>query len=90
MSEAEHYDHIEAPKPINGRMPIVVIDDDAQIQFLALAPEGMTMPAAYKAIEDAVDEAKYEEPDQWDYDDVMKILKSCNFTSHHVAVFRGS
>lgn len=74
---------------IDGRMPILVTDWDkaAYIHFLAMAPAGMSLPDAKRAITEAFSAARREDEDTWSYEDVREILAAAGFVCHDVAVW---
>lgn len=73
--------------PLNGRIPILLSDDDgdSHIHALCLAPEGMSLENGRKAITDAFQSARKEE--DWNYDDITDILTKQGFQCVTVALW---
>lgn len=53
---------------------LIVKDSDEYLNLGLLIPEAMTDIDAKELVGDAIDAAKEADPDEWTYDDVIKVL----------------
>lgn len=76
-------------KPVNGRMPVLVTDQDkreAHIHFLALAPIGMSLIDAREAVTKTFRDV-VKDCDDWNYEDVRGGLTAAGFECHGLPVW---
>lgn len=76
-------------KSIGNRIPVLLTDydGDAWIHALTLAPKGVTLAQARQTITEAFTQARNENPDEWNYDDVTNILEVKGYNCLAVAIW---
>lgn len=79
----------EYVKPLDGRYPVLITDDDgdAHIHALVLAPVGMSLEQARQSVTTAFTEATDANPEEWNYDDITDILTKRGFNCVSVSVW---
>ncbi len=75
--------------PINDRTPVVITDwdGDARLHGIALAPVGMKIEQARKTITDTFVEVRRENPEEWNFGDLVVKLISAGWIVHACPVW---
>jgi hypothetical protein len=68
-------------KPVFGRIPVLLTDDDgdAHIHALCFAPRGMNLTDARNVVTDTFVSVRNADPEEWNYDDVTDRLTKLGF-----------